>query len=211
MRKTKVMIAEDHPLVREAIRNRLNEAKDIEVVGEVDNGENLLPTVQELVPDVLILDIAMPEFNALTATRKLKKTHPQVQILVLTAHDEEELVVGLVSAGVKGYLLKDDRFSLNIVSAVRLLAGGQSYLSQRVAARLANRIAVSESKVLTEREIEILGLAAKGLTPAEIAGKLHLATQTVYNHLANIYKKFDVKNLTGAVVHAIREGIVFIN
>jgi NarL family two-component system response regulator LiaR len=211
MKKTKVMIAEDHPLMREAIRSRLGEAMDIEVVGEVDNGEDLLPTVQKLNPDVLILDVSMPRFNALMAARKLKKDHPQVKILVLTAHDEEELVVGLVSAGIKGYLLKDDCYSLNMVSAVRLLADGQSYLSQRVAARLASRIAVIESKALTEREIAILQLAARGLTPAEMADGLHLATQTVYNHLANIYKKFDVKNLTGAVIHALKEGVISID
>jgi len=207
----RVVIADDHPVVRTGIRSLLEKHPDLQVVGEIGDGTRVESLVELWQPDVLVLDVAMPGLDPATVTRRLKKRHPDLNVLVLTAYDDDAYVTGLLAAGATGYLLKEEALDM-LVAAIRAVARGQSWLSQRVAGRLARK-AITPVQIplvgpLTPREREVLRLLALGLSNAEIAEQLFITKRTVQNHVSTIYGKLGLDSRTEAVLYAIRHGIV---
>lgn len=216
--KIRVLIADDHAFVREGTRRILEQEPDIEVVAEAGDGEEAARLACELKPDVAIVDIAMPQLDGIEATRRIKNSCPEVAVLVLTAYDDDQFVFSLLEAGAAGYLLKNVRGS-EIVNAVRAVYSGDSVLHPSVTKKVLKRLVgllgtrwkQKPAEPLTEREMEVLGLVAKGLSNKEIAEELCLSIRTVQGHLANIFNKLHVNTRTEAAVYALREGWVTLN
>jgi NarL family two-component system response regulator LiaR len=217
MDKIKVMLVEDHVLVREGTRELLDRETDLQVVAEAGDGEEAVRLAAEHRPDVVIMDIAMPRLNGLEATKQIKVAHPATAVLVLTAYDDDQYVFAFLEAGAAGYVLKD--VSTNeLIKAIRTVHAGESVLHPAIARKVANYFArraakqpPGESEIsafdrLTRREIEVLKLAAQGMTNREIAGELTISVRTVQGHLSNIFSKLGVGSRTEAVLYAVREG-----
>jgi DNA-binding NarL/FixJ family response regulator len=208
-KKIRVVLAEDHHVVRTAFAALLAKEPDIEVVGEVSNTGDLLDRVAELRPDVLLLDAHMPGGRVITAAKKLRNQDPKVQILVLSAYERSEYIVGLVRAGAAGYVLKHDSSDM-LVTAVRAVAQGEGWLSPRVADILVRSVRNYDEKPdakLTEREVDVLRLMARGQRNDEIAEALFITNQTVKNHVRRIFRKLGVETRVDAVLYAIDQGI----
>ena len=213
MGKIKVLIADDHAVVREGTRKILEKESDIEVVAEAADGEEALKLVGASMPDVAIVDISMPKVDGIEATRRIKKQYSSVAVLILTAYDDDQFVFGLLEAGAAGYLLKSVR-GRDIVEAVRQVYAGESVLHPSIARKVLNRFASTSGKssekepavILSEREKEVLQLATLGLSNREIADRLYLSLRTVQAHLGHIFNKLGVSSRTEAVVRALKEG-----
>ena len=223
--KIRVIIAEDHPIVREGTRQLLEAEEDIEVVGEASNGAQAVDLAARLHPDVAIIDISMPEMSGIEATQRIKAAQPATAILILTAYDDDRYVFALLAAGAAGYLLKDVP-SAEVVRAVRSVRAGEPVLHPAIARKVLARFATegrpaSAAKVpaatperkdseslLTERELQVLRLAASGMTNARIAARLYVSVRTVQVHLTNIFNKLGVGSRTEAVIAGLRRGLV---
>lgn len=208
MALVRLVLADDHALVREGTRRILEAEADMDVVGEAADGEEAVRLVAEVRPDVAIIDIGMPRMNGLEATVRIKEVAPEVAVLVLTVHDDDEYVFSLLDAGAAGYLLKDVPGS-QLVSAVRALQAGEPVLHPAVARKLLARFhggGAAPPAPLSAREIEIVRLAAHGMTNKEIGRQLLVSTRTVQAHLGHIFVKIGVASRTEAVVHALRRG-----
>src|SRR5450756_846749 len=214
-KRIRILLADDHAVLREGMRNILQKEGDLEVVGEAGDGEEAIRLAEELSPDVALMDIVMPKLNGIEATRRIKSTRPSTAVLILTAHEDERYILGLLEAVAAGYLLKSSR-AAELVGAIRAVSAGESVLLPAVTARLLVRAARSGhgfgwtkgGEQLTERELEILRLAAKGLGNKEIARQLILSVPTVKAHLVNIFNKIGVGSRTEAVLYAVRKGWV---
>jgi DNA-binding NarL/FixJ family response regulator len=214
MDKISLLLAEDHTVVREGTRELLEREPDMKVVGEAGDGEQAVRLVSELKPDVVIMDIAMPKVSGIEATRQIKTLCPSTAVLVLTAYDNDQYVFALLEAGAAGYLLKDVR-SGELIDAIRAVNAGESILHPAITRKVINRFAFrakepkpEEKKLdqLTEREMEVLKLAAKGMTNKDIAHCLTLSARTVHTHLSNIFSKMQVGSRTEAILLALKEG-----
>jgi len=214
MDKISLLLADDHTVVREGTRELLEREPDMKVVGEAGDGEQAVRLVSELQPDVVIMDIAMPKLSGIEATRQIKMLCPSTAVLVLTAYDNDQYVFALLEAGAAGYLLKDVR-SQELINAIRAVNAGESVLHPAITRKVINRFAFrakepkpEEKKLdqLTEREMEVLKLAAKGMTNKDIAHHLTLSTRTVHTHLSNIFSKMQVGSRTEAILFALKEG-----
>jgi Response regulator containing a CheY-like receiver domain and an HTH DNA-binding domain len=205
----RVIIADDHNVVRKGIRELLNDEADIEVVGEARNGQELLDLVSALEPDLVVLDIAMPVMSGAEATRHLHARWPQVKVLVLTAYNDDPYIYSLIDAGATGYVLKTAE-SHEIVRAVRSVAAGQRVIDPEVEPRLLARVnpTASGADPITERERDVLRLAARGLTNKQIGAELGISDRTVQNHLANVYAKLGVASRTEAVTEALQRELI---
>jgi DNA-binding NarL/FixJ family response regulator len=207
----RILLADDHPVVREGIRNRLAREEDFVVAGEAANGEETIRQARRLRPDVVLLDVAMPGSGAVPVMEALRHADPAVKVLVLSAFDDDEYVFGMLAAGAAGYALKDERLS-TLVEAVRAVAQGETWLSPRVASKVTRRAMGKETETaeipLTGREQEVLDLMAQGEENAGIAVTLVISERTVKFHVSNIYAKLGVTSRTAAVVEAIRRGWV---
>jgi DNA-binding NarL/FixJ family response regulator len=211
--KSKIVIADDHPLLREAIRNALEQHEDMEVLAEASDGEEAVNLSSELKPDIVIMDIVMPKLSGIEATKQIRKVSPTTAVLILTAYDDDRYVIGLLEAGAAGYLLKSAR-GQDLVGAVRTVRAGESVLHPTIIAKILKhyvhtKAQISERKTgeqLSERETEILKLAAKGMSNKDIAGELFLSVRTVKAHLSNIFNKVGVASRTEAIVKGVREG-----
>ena len=205
----KVVLADDHPALRAGIKGMLEKA-DIEVVGEAGDGDKALRLAERLVPDVLVLDAVMPGLRAPQVIHRLRETCPDVRVLVLTAYNDNELVFGLLEAGAVGYVLKEEALE-TIEAAVRAAAQGKSWLSPKVAAKVMKKALgqeeAEEAIPLSERELEVLRLVAKGLTNKEIAWVLKVKERTVVFHVSNILKKLGVASRVEAAVWAKERGV----
>ena len=209
-KKIRIILAEDHHVVRTAIATLLGKEPDMEVVGEVADGRSLLETVAKLQPDVLLMDAQMPYYKPLTAVEQLNKHHPQVRVLVLSAFNLPEYVVGLLKAGANGYVLKDDRTDL-LLRAIRNVAQGEEWVSPRATTILIESMRTEPPDMqdkLTNRELDVLRLMARGRRNEEIAAELVVTEQTVKNHVTNIFRKLDVETRVEAVLYALRAGLV---
>jgi NarL family two-component system response regulator LiaR len=213
MDKIKVMLVEDHVLVREGTRELLEQEEDLQVVAEAGDGEEAVRLAAECHPDVIIMDIAMPGLSGIEATRQIKAASPSAVILALTAYDDDQYIFAFLEAGAAGYLLKDVHAN-ELIKAIRAVHAGESVLHPAVARKVIDHFAQpadtrdEEDALdrLTERELEVLGLAAKGMTNREIAQELSLSTRTVQAHLSHIFTKLDVGSRTEAVLYGLRKG-----
>jgi NarL family two-component system response regulator LiaR len=211
--KLTVLIADDHPLVREALRQALDGEEDMEIVAEAADGEEAVKLASELRPDVAVMDIVMPKLNGIGATRRIKEIAPDIAILILTAYDDDEYVLGLLDAGAAGYLLKSAR-GRDLAGAIRAIKSGESVLHPKIIAKLLKRAMVSpvqehkESEILSERESEVLKLVAMGMSNKEIAEKLFLSERTIKAHLTNIFNKLNVASRSEAIVKGLQWRLV---
>lgn len=205
----RVVIADDHNVVRAGIRELLSDADDIEVVGEARNGRDAVDIALARRPDVVVMDINMPELSGVEATRQIRGAAPEVRILVLTAYQDDPYIYGLLDAGASGYILKTAE-DADILRAVRATASGHAAIDPAVAPRLIARLtsAAAQPGSLTEREREVLRLAARGYTNKQIGAELQISDRTVQNHLANIYSKLEVASRTEAVTAALQRGVI---
>ncbi len=214
MKKIRVLVADDHHIVRAGVRLMLNAQEDIEVVGEASDGQEALDLVAKLEPDVVLMDIAMPNLNGLEATRRIKESHPRVQVLALTMHDNEEYFFRLLRAGGSGYLLKKAA-PTELVEAIRSVCHGGAYLFPSVARTLVDdylhRVASGEEQAsydgLTDREREVLRLIAQGKTTPEIGRSLYLSPHTVQTHRDHIMEKLNLHTKAELIKYAIRKGL----
>jgi DNA-binding NarL/FixJ family response regulator len=214
--KIRVLLADDHVLVRQGIRQFLEEADDIEVVAEADDGAEALALTEEAQPDVAVLDIRMPEVTGVEATRRIKQHHPEVKVLILTAYDDDPYIRALLQAGADGYVLKTAKAE-ELVQAVHNVSEGLAALSPQVASKVIRNMsqhrpqgAADQVEALTEREIEVLRHAARGRTNREIGQELDISHRTVQGHLANVYDKLQVNSRTEAVTEALKRGWIVI-
>jgi DNA-binding NarL/FixJ family response regulator len=213
----RVLLADDHVLVRQGIRQFLEEDGDIEVVAEADDGAQALRLVEEQRPDVAVMDVRMPEVTGVEATRRIKERWPEVRVLVLTAYDDDPYVFALLQAGADGYVLKTANAD-ELVRAVRTVHAGQSALSPEIASKVVRQMAsgkpagaAQQVESLTERELDVLRLAAQGKTNRAIGSELGISHRTVQGHLASVYGKLDVSSRTEAVTEAVRRGWIVID
>ncbi len=209
----RVLIADDHALLRESMRGVLDGQDDMEVVGEACDGEEAVSLSADLKPDIAVLDIVMPKLNGIEASKEIKKVSPGTAILILTAYDDVQYVMGLLEAGAAGYLLKSARGN-DVVAAIRAVRAGESVLHPAIITKLLKRGrgaapggAGSRSREsLSDREFEVLRLAATGMSNKEIAERLSVTVRTVKAHLTNIFAKMNVASRTEAILMAVREG-----
>ena len=216
--KTKIILADDHPLLRQALRNVLEKQRDFEVIAEASDGEEAVKLATKLFPDVVIMDISMPKLNGLEATRQIKANCPAIAVLVLTVHSDEEHVLSILQAGAGGYLTKSV-YGDEVIHAVRALVAGETVLSHSVSRQIlkyafqhtTKPVSLDTGDKLTARELEILRLAAKGISNKEIALRLDLSLRTVKGYLASIFLKLNAASRTEAVVVGLRKGILTLN
>lgn len=210
--KTQVMIADDHSLIREGIKQLLEFDGSIEVIAEASNGVECLEKLKTIFPDVLLLDINMPEKNGIEVLEELKKNKSDVKVLILTVHNELEYLLKAVDIGVDGYILKDSESS-ELKKAIQFICKGENYIQASLIPALNNRLVnrdIDKDKIdsLTNRELEVLVQVANGMFNKEIATNLNISERTVKNHISNIFKKIDVSDRTQAAVFAIKNDII---
>lgn len=208
----KVMLADDHALMREGIKHLLEFDGSIEVIEEASDGISCLEKLENVEPDILLLDINMPDMNGIEVLEELKKNNNPIKVLILTVHSEIEYLIKAVDIGANGYILKDSG-SLELKQAINVIMNGDSYIQPSLLpalnSRLINRdIDKEKLESLTKREIEILTQVAGGMFNKEIANNLDISERTVKNHISNIFKKIDVSDRTQAAVFAIKNNIV---
>ena len=204
----RIVIADDHSVVRQGLRMFLGLDPELEVVGEATNGAEALRLARELRPDVVVMDLLMPVMNGIEATAAIRRELPDTEVLALTSVLEDASVVGAVRAGAIGYLLKDTQADA-LCQAIKAAAAGQVQLTPKAAARLMQAISAPESpEALTERENEVLRLLAQGQSNKQIARSLHIAEKTVKTHVSNILSKLGVQSRTQATLYAVRIGLV---
>jgi NarL family two-component system response regulator LiaR len=204
----RVLIADDHHVVRQGLRMYLSLDPEIEVVGEASNGQEALEKARQLKPDVVLMDLVMPEMDGVAATEAIRAELPEVEVLALTSVLDDGSVVGAVKAGAIGYLLKDTQAE-ELCRAIKAAAAGQVQLSAQAAARLMRAVrAPDKPETLTERETEVLRLVALGKANKEIAARLSIGETTVKTHVSNILMKLGVSSRTQAALYAVHTGLV---
>jgi two-component system, NarL family, response regulator DegU len=216
-----VAIVDDHPIVRAGMRTILESSDDIHVVAEGGSGNEAIRLVENHCPDVLVLDINLPDKSGIEVTRQLQSLSSSSAILILTAHDDPQLIFELLENGAIGYVLKDEALE-TLANAVRAAASGKSWLSPKIASQVVQRFArqqlnaghdtlpVTSPENLTQREREILCLLAEGLDNTTIAERLTLTKRTIQNHISSIYGKLGVTSRTEAMLYALRHGLAHV-
>lgn len=210
----KVMIADDHVLMREGVKQLLEFDGSIEVIAEAADGLECLESLKSVKPDVLLLDINMPNKNGLETLEEIKKNNIKVKVIFLTVHNEVDYLLKAVEIGADGYVLKDSG-SAELINAIQIVMNGESYIQPDMIPILNSKMVVRNSdrekiKGLTKRELEVLVLVSEGMFNKEIADKLSISERTVKNHISSIFKKIDVSDRTQAAVFAIRNSLIHI-
>ena len=212
---TRVLLADDHKILRQGLRTLLEQEKDIQIVGEADNGRSSVKLTGELAPDVVIMDVAMPDLNGIDATRRITEADPRTRVLALSMHSDGRYVKGMLQAGARGYILKDCAAE-ELTHAIRTVMAGQIYVSPGVTGTIVNDYvrqltAADEPAILTRREREVLQLLAEGGSTANIAAGLHLSVKTIETHRKRIMDKLDLRSIAELTKYAIREGITTVD
>jgi len=213
-----VLLVEDQCLVRSGLRALLDQEADIRVIGEAEDGEQAVKMARDLHPDLILMDIKLPKVDGIEATRQIKEGNGEVEILVLSAYEDDESVFQAIQAGASGYILKDITPS-NLVRAIRAVRAGMSTVHPGITRKLLERISLMSrartpgaapihSDGLTAREVEILVGVSKGLSSRELAAKLFVSESTVKSHLRTVYRKIGVRDRSQAVAYAIRKGFI---
>ncbi|MFH1146461.1 MAG: response regulator transcription factor [Pseudomonadota bacterium] len=213
----KLLLADDHQIVREGLRALVEKQPGLEVIGEAENGRSAVRLTKELLPDAVVMDVAMPDLNGIEATRQIVAEVPQVKVIALSVHADRRLVIQLIRAGASGYLLKDCTFE-ELTDAIRTVVEQNTvYLSPRIAdvvvkeyLRKVPETEVSIFSMLSNREREVAQLVAEGKSTKEIASTLHVSVKTVETHRQQVIKKLNVRSTADLVKLAIREGLVFL-
>lgn len=203
----RIMVCDDHPVVRAGLAGMLAGQGDFDVVAEADDGDSAVTLHRSLLPDVTLMDLQMPRRGGVAAIEAIKAAEPTARILVLTTFDTDTDVLRAIEAGATGYLLKDTPRE-ELFRAIRVVAAGGSVLAPTVATRLMTRVRVPDQAILSAREIEVLQLVAKGSTNKQTASALHISTATVKTHLIHIYAKLDAVDRTSAVTTALAKGLI---
>lgn len=215
MNSIRLVIADDHEIFRDGLALMLSKQQNIQLIGQAENGKQLLTLVRELQPDVVMTDVKMPVMDGIEATRSLLAENPYLQIIALSMFDEENLIVDMLEAGAKGYLLKNAD-KQEILDAIHSVYQGKPYYCHHTTSRLASMISKSrfnpykkkDPLVFTDREKEIIRLICQQLTAQEIADKVFLSKRTVEGHRTRILEKMSVKNTAGVVIYALRHRLV---
>jgi DNA-binding NarL/FixJ family response regulator len=217
MSALRIMVADDHEVVRKGLRALLEARPGWQVCAEATDGRDVIKKVAEVKPDVIVLDIAMPNLNGLEATRQLIKSDPEAKVLILTLHDSDQVIRDVLSAGARGFLLKSDA-ARDLVSAVEALGQGKTYFTSKVAAMVLNGFLKggpgaslgTYASPLTPREREIVQLLAEGKSSKEVASVLGLSVKTAETHRSNIMRKLDLHSVSDVVLYAIRNNIIHV-
>jgi len=215
MNNTKILIADDHAMIRAGIRALLGEEKEITIVGEAATGKEAIEKYKDLQPDLLILDISMPDMNGMEVTQQILKEDPQAKIIILSMYDDEEYISRCIEYGVMGYVIKSET-GTELAQAVKNVLVGQTYFSDQVQKIIFKRYSTNLSKKkpkemeveLTKREIEIVKLISEGLTSKQMANKLVISARTVETHRANLIKKCGVHNAIELVKKVEKLGLI---
>jgi DNA-binding NarL/FixJ family response regulator len=218
LKKTMVLVADDHPLLRDGIVQLLMKEPDIEVVGQASDGEEAVRLAGEKSPDVVVMDIEMPKIDGLDATRQIKAAHPETSVLVLTVHDDEEYIAALLEAGAAGYLLKTT-YGKELVQAIRAVRLGEFILDTRIGPKVfraftmrsTKPVPVSNGEKFSAREMEVLRMAARGKSNVEMAEALFISPRTVKGHLSDIFSKLGVSSRMEAITACLRAGILSVD
>lgn len=203
----KVVLADDHLVVRTGLRGMLQSDTEVEVVGEASTGREAIDIAARSDADLVLMDLRMPEMDGVAATKQLRERHPTVQVVILTTYDTDADILRAIEAGASGYLLKDATRD-ELLRAIHDAAAGESPLAPSVASRLVDRMRGPRQDALSAREIEILELVAKGLSNKEIGAQLYISAATVKSHLLHVFSKLGVNDRTQAVTEAVSRGIV---
>jgi two-component system, NarL family, response regulator DegU len=209
----RLVLADDHRMLREGLRRSMSD-EGFDVVGEAENGEEAVRLVKELQPDVVLMDVTMPEMGGVEATRLIRQEGGPARVIMLTMHADKEVLADAIRAGASGYLVKDCSTD-EVAEAVRIAAKGEMALSPALAATMLDEVrrldaptTPDDDRVITKREEEVLQLIADGCSTPEVAEQLYISQKTVKNHLASIYQKLDARDRTQAVIQAVRMGII---
>jgi DNA-binding NarL/FixJ family response regulator len=212
----RVLLADDHRMLREGLRRSLAD-EGFDIVGEAENGEQAVSLAADLTPDIVLMDVSMPELDGVEATRIIRANADAPQVIMLTMHADKEVLAEAIRAGASGYLVKDCSTE-EIADAMRMAMQGDTALSPQLAATMLDEVrrldvaeTPEEERVITKREEEVLQLIADGCSTPEVAEQLYISQKTVKNHLASIYQKLDARDRTQAVLQAVRMGIVHLD
>lgn len=210
-----VLLADDHPIVRKAMRTELENESDFKVIGEASDGEEAIRLADELHPDVVVMDIGMPKVNGIDATKKIKAISNNTVVVVLTVYDDIEHVLGILESGADGYLVKSVSVD-EVIQSIRLIVAGETVLSPQVFQRvlkyalrnITKPLAISADVNLSSRELMVLRLVARGLSNKQIAAELNISSRTVKSHLVDIFRKLNLSSRIEAVIVGLRLGIL---
>ena len=208
----KLLIADDHPVVREGLIAMISREPDFKVVAEANNGLEAVEKAKQFKPDVILMDLRMPELDGVEAIRQIAETEPNTKFIILTTFSDDEYIFKGIEVGARAYLLKDAPRE-ELFKAIRAVYQGESLIQPVVASKVLSRFAelsrqTQAPEVLTEREIEVLTLIAKGSANKEIAEELHISNSTVKTHIASIFQKLGTNDRTEAVTMALKKGII---
>jgi len=211
----RILLADDHEVVRDGVRALLEKQTDMQVVGEAADGREAARLADELGPDVVVMDVGMPNLNGIDATRRILSAHPQIAVVILSMHQDESYVLRSLKAGAKGYLLKESLRS-DVLEAIRAVSQGRSFLTRKIS-RMMQEDYIQEMEqrgledsydLLTDREREVLQLAAEGKPNKEIAGTLSISLTTVETHRTHILQKLGLHSVPELILYAVRKGII---
>lgn len=215
MDTTKVILVEDHTILREGLRLLLSASPELEVVGEAENGQEAVQMVRDIKPDLVLMDLSMPRMNGTEAIGMVKKRYPEIKVIALTVHKSDEYVRATLNANADGYVLKDDTHQ-ELLTAIKNVMKGNTYLSPGICNKVINGFLDSSSQqavtsswdMLTERERQVIKLIAEGSTNRDIAGCLSVSIKTIEKHRSNLMKKLDLHNASALTTYAIENGLV---
>jgi len=207
----KILLADDHAIIRQGLRSLLEKESEIEVVGEAEDGRKALRLVRELAPDIIVMDITMPNLNGIDATRQIVSSYPKVKVIALSIHSNKRFIADMLKVGASGYILKECLFD-ELVQAIHRVSGGETYLSPKITGMVVSDyveylITSHSVSILTEREHEVLQLLAEGKSTKQIALALHVSPKTIEANRRQIMEKLNIHNIAELTKYAIREGL----